>query len=1069
MKRMSLTILPLLFCLTCLHAAPSAAVMEDYCQIPPFVVQNVAPNIMIIMDNSGSMLTFAYRDGFHTPSDNSDNRSCSNTGSNLCTGYTLPGTYPTYKYYGYFDPDAWYIYDAAENLFDWDADKASQTTIATGQWDGNFLNWLTMRRMDVMRRATTGGKFTNSGETAGKSRLLGEQNSSNLYGTYKQIDNAENYTPYTGTVLFTFDTGSGGSDSLFTVSTTTDVRYVRVRVNQPVEGVLQKVVGTKARVGLTFFNGDDGGEVDVIVRPDSLADVINGINTTRPGGVTPLSETLWTVTGYFAQDDSAVNSRGPRYRSDAYTVHSSWDPLNYGTTGSPRYPTCAKNFVLYVTDGEPTWDGSLPSDKNDFAGDDFTGTGSSPFNCQTKSDPDVDDPECPGAFGIPAWINTTPGLEDIALYAHTQDLRTSITGEQTLTLFTLFAFGRGSTLLKYAAINGGFVDSNNNDLPDLQSEWDDDDDGNPDNFFEATDGLELETNIATALLGMLQRASSATAASVLASGSGSGANLLQSVFYPNRLFDNDVVAWTGAMQNLWFLADARSGFMGIREDNANNGANPATLHLQNDHIASFFYDTVAQETKVQRWRDQDADGFGDGDGDGINDTTMSTVPFEDLANLWEAGKLLWTRSAATRNIYTTVDGSTRIDFTTTELAGNSTLETYLNPTDADGDGDTTDDAEYILRYARGEDLSLVDQDVDGTDDFRPREVTIDGVTKTWKLGDIINSTPRIVSWVPLNAYHNDKPKYNDRTYGPRNYRPCSSNPDDPDHFVTTNAYHNRGMVFAGANDGMLHAFKLGQLEVDCSNREKFIKAKLTGTDRGKEAWAFIPKNVLPYLKHIGEHDYCHIYSVDMPVVVHDVSIGDPTTADSYGTPTDTKTADSWRTVLIGGMRLGGACKNITSTCTDCVKTPIDGVGYSSYFALDITNTLADPTDPPELLWEYSHPDLGFATSGASVIRVGGDKTKNGHWFAVIGSGPTGPIDTTNNQFLGQSDQNLKLFVDECRFDSQHVAPHRLNRNRNFSVRIRRVVAQLDPERLRLAVTRFLVKAPRQCLALVLRE
>ena len=29
---------------------------------------------------------------------------------------------------------------------------------------------------------------------------------------------------------------------------------------------------------------------------------------------------------------------------------------------------------------------------------------------------------------------------------------------------------------------------------------------------------------------------------------------------------------------------------------------------------------------------------------------------------------------------------------------------------------------------------------------------------------------------------------------------------------------------------------------------------------------------------------------------------------------------------------------------------------------------------------------------------------------MFGSGPTGPIDNTNNQFLGRSNQNLKFFV-----------------------------------------------------------
>jgi type IV pilus assembly protein PilY1 len=113
---------------------------------------------------------------------------------------------------------------------------------------------------------------------------------------------------------------------------------------------------------------------------------------------------------------------------------------------------------------------------------------------------------------------------------------------------------------------------------------------------------------------------------------------------------------------------------------------------------------------------------------------------------------------------------------------------------------------------------------------------------------------------------------------------------------------------------------------------------------------------------------------------------------------------SWRTVLIGGMGLGGASSNLGDTCTNCVKTPISNVGYSSYFALDVT----DSTDP-KMMWEFSNPALGYSTTGPAIVRVG-ERGKNGRWFAVFASGPTGPIDTAKHQFLGRSDQNLHIFV-----------------------------------------------------------
>src|SRR3989304_5090906 len=83
------------------------AAMNDYCIVPPYVVQNIQPNVMLVVDTSGSMFNFAYSDGFETTS-TADDHAC--TTADPCTGFTNPGTYPDYKYYGYFDPDYWYTY-----------------------------------------------------------------------------------------------------------------------------------------------------------------------------------------------------------------------------------------------------------------------------------------------------------------------------------------------------------------------------------------------------------------------------------------------------------------------------------------------------------------------------------------------------------------------------------------------------------------------------------------------------------------------------------------------------------------------------------------------------------------------------------------------------------------------------------------------------------------------------------------------------------------------------------------------------------------------------------------------
>ena len=178
---------------------------------------------------------------------------------------------------------------------------------------------------------------------------------------------------------------------------------------------------------------------------------------------------------------------------------------------------------------------------------------------------------------------------------------------------------------------------------------------------------------------------------------------------------------------------------------------------------------------------------------------------------------------------------------------------------------------------------------------------------------------------------------------------------------------------------------------------------------GDEAWAFIPKNALPYLKYLKDPDYCHLFYVDLSPYVFDASIG----AGSSDVSTQTRTQASWRTVLVGGMRYGGACSNTCTSGQDCVKTPATDKGFSSYFALDVT----DPENP-SLMWEFSDAALGFATTGPAIIRTHAvntsthdrDRSLNGEWYVMVGSGPTGPIDNTNNQFLGRSNQNLKFFV-----------------------------------------------------------
>ncbi len=294
---------------------------------------------------------------------------------------------------------------------------------------------------------------------------------------------------------------------------------------------------------------------------------------------------------------------------------------------------------------------------------------------------------------------------------------------------------------------------------------------------------------------------------------------------------------------------------------------------------------------------------------------------------------------------------------------------------------------------------------------------------------------------------------------------------------------------------MLHAFKLGKLmqnwkacssskilcnsNADCTVSEEctsklwYEAARQEGATGvggiGTESYAFIPKNVLPYLQYLHDEDYCHIYMVDGPTALTDVSINKPsdcsaatdywdcpklitmkkvcsvttTTAciDDEGCPSTETCVDSsaidftktsWRTTLIGSMGIGGATCDAATATANRITTPLSGqsLGWSSYFALDVTNNVkwcaiskaacntdsdclpistngACVVESPKILWEFSHADLGVTNVGPAIVKVG-TVDKNGRWFAILASGSTGPI--VSKEFKGTSDKNLRLFV-----------------------------------------------------------
>jgi type IV pilus assembly protein PilY1 len=681
------------------------------------------------------------------------------------------------------------------------------------------------------------------------------------------------------------------------------------------------------------------------------AGLVNVVDNIRANAWTPLSEAFYEAMGYYARLNDGKSRTDLRLNT-----------ADYLDTMNPSQYSCQKNYVLVVTDGSATADQN--SSVATLAGTYASAAGVSAATC----------PNYNGSTYLPilTWLGQNRNIANFT--AAPAD------GRDYITTFVVATGGDNGlsgdcnslTYLAAAASKGGTT------------------------LNRANNPAELEAALRDVFKKVAAQSSSGTAASILSNSEGSGANILQAVFYPEKSYDDGVtkVSWAGEMQNLWYFIDPFIGRSSVREDTDYPGSGAHYLNLKTDNVAQFKFNDLKKETEVILSVDSDADGAGDL----VQPSGFpKTVTPDAVKSLWRAGRLLWDRdlSSSPRTIYTQTAGS-RVSFTALDTA-DTTVQGLLQASDQA-------EANNIISYTKGIDLT----------GYRSRTIatstTSGAPRKVWRLGDIVSSTPRVQSSVRLNGYHLEPTTgYNDFSYG---------NEKNKTGFIYSSGYQSRGMAYVGANDGMLHAFKLGVLDVTPADDKK---ATLTGTDLGKEEWAFIPKNALPYLKYLGDPNYPHLYYIDGSTVLSDVSIG---CADNDYWDC-AKTPSTWRTVLLAGMGLGGASRNVSDSCTEgtggtCVKTPLDGVGYSSYFALDVTNQ-----SDPQFLWEFSDATLGYATTGPAIVRLSAtttvtlpdsttatvpDKNKNGHWYAVFASGPTGPIHSDTCQFRGYSDQKLRLFI-----------------------------------------------------------
>ncbi|RYF82846.1 MAG: pilus assembly protein [Comamonadaceae bacterium] len=257
-----------------------------------------------------------------------------------------------------------------------------------------------------------------------------------------------------------------------------------------------------------------------------------------------------------------------------------------------------------------------------------------------------------------------------------------------------------------------------------------------------------------------------------------------------------------------------------------------------------------------------------------------------------------------------------------------------------------DDSASYLNWLRG-DTTL---EANG---YRARSITLSTGVKRNRLGDIVNSKVTVVAGPPADYSETVNPGY-------RDFKDDNKN--------------RQTMLYVGANDGMLHAFKGG-----------------LGSDGGTELFAYVPSALFyrnptdatapttdGLLAQLGRPTYLHRNYVDSTAKVYDIDFNNAAGAFATTVSENGTTNANWRSVLIGGLGKGGR----------------------SYYAIDVTDPSAMTSETAvagKVLWEFPArnklPTASGGTCTTNCIDMGysyGEpivvKTAKYGWVVLFTSG-----------------------------------------------------------------------------------
>jgi type IV pilus assembly protein PilY1 len=350
--------------------------------------------------------------------------------------------------------------------------------------------------------------------------------------------------------------------------------------------------------------------------------------------------------------------------------------------------------------------------------------------------------------------------------------------------------------------------------------------------------------------------------------------------------------------------------------------------------------------------------------------------------------------APTSRVMLTWDTSKNVGIPFEWASLNQNQQTVLD--DENGTSDITANTQFRLNYLRGDRSHEITSS--GTGLYRARE----GI-----LGDIVDSSP---SWVgppslPYSAAWSDR--LNPATVMPEN----SGSPNNTQTYLQfiTAEQGRLNVVYAGANDGLLHGFEAGSFDTSgnfCGEPGALITCASTPND-GKEVIAYMPGSTIYSAALSSTTGGCAGSNVSTGTVVQNIhgwtpAIGTGTSAVSCETPGLDNSATpyghnffvdatpgtgdlffngAWHTWLVGGLGAGGAAiyaldiTDPTTSATAFSESNAKNVVMGEWNSATLTCTIGTTVDTT------CGTHLGN-TYGTPQIR----RLHSGNWAAIFGNG-----------------------------------------------------------------------------------